>query len=377
MRFYCYILLFMVVIVSCKQSDTTPANTTAGKSVPVLYAKGFTITQYDGYKIVIVRDPLDTNKIIQQYRLITDKQFAGNNSNEINIQVPLHDIASLSTTHLGFFEALGVADKLIAFSGTKYIYSDLFTTLVSSGKIQEVGVEGGIDLELLVSLQPDIIMSYQTGDESYDHFEKMKSMQLQPVINNEYLELTPLGQAEWIKFIAAFFNLEEKATTIFDSIATNYNSIKKQAAGANTKPTVFTGLAYKNEWTIPGGKSFAANFIKDAGATYLWETDDKTGNFALSFEEIFTTAQHADFWLNVSTATLLKEILSIDKRYTYFDPFKNKTIYNNYARVNQMGGNDYWESAIVYPDKVLNDLVQIFHPELKSGDNYFYYIHLQ
>ncbi|HRF76938.1 MAG TPA: hypothetical protein PLB46_10225, partial [Chitinophagales bacterium] len=79
----------------------------------------------------------------------------------------------------------------------------------------------------------------------------------------------------------------------------------------------------------------------------------------------------------VSTATVLKEILSIDKRYTYFDPFKNKTIYNNYARVNEMGGNDYWESAIVYPDKVLNDLVRIFHPELKTGDNYFYYIHLQ
>lgn len=94
----------MVVIVSCKQSDTTPANTTTGKTVPVLYAKGFTITQYDGYKIVVVRDPLDTNKIIQQYRLITDKQFAGNHPNEINIQVPLHDIASLSTTHLGFLK---------------------------------------------------------------------------------------------------------------------------------------------------------------------------------------------------------------------------------------------------------------------------------
>ena len=75
----------MVVIVSCKQSDTTPANTTTGKTVPVLYAKGFTITQYDGYKIVVVRDPLDTNKIIQQYRLITDKQFAGNHPNEINL----------------------------------------------------------------------------------------------------------------------------------------------------------------------------------------------------------------------------------------------------------------------------------------------------
>jgi hypothetical protein len=96
----------MVVIVSCKQSDTTPANTTTGKTVPVLYAKGFTITQYDGYKIVVVRDPLDTNKIIQQYRLITDKQFAGNNSNEINIQVP-YMISQFVYHTFRFFRSLG------------------------------------------------------------------------------------------------------------------------------------------------------------------------------------------------------------------------------------------------------------------------------
>ena len=378
MRYLTAILFILVVFVSCKQSNTTETKMQSGIQVPVLYAKGFTITQYEGYKIVVVRNPLDTTKIIQQYRLIDDIKYKSNDPAVVNISVPIQDLASLSTTHLGFLEALGLSDKLIAFSGTKYIYSTAMNALVEAGKIKEVGAEGGLDVELLVQLQPDIVMSYQTGDESYDHFEKMKSMQLKPVINNEYLELTPLGQAEWIKFIAAFFNMEATATTLFNERVERYEKYKQQAALYTSKPTVFTGLAYKNEWTVPGGKSFAANYLRDAGANYLWSDDEKTGNFALTFEEIFTSAQKADIWLNVSSATSLNEMIGIDPRYAYFDAFKNKQVFNNYARVNKMGGNDYWERAIVYPDEVLLDLIKIFHPESNpDGALYMYYIHLQ
>ena len=377
MRNLFYISIIALLFISCKQEQSALGQDDHGVVIPVLYAKGFTITQYKGYKEIVVRNALDTTKIMQRYRLVDDIKYNSDDAGVMNITVPIHDLASLSTTHLGFIEALDVQDKLIAFSGTKYIYSNVITSLVEAGKIKEVGIEGGLDMELLVQLQPDIVMSYQTGDESYDHFEKMKSMLLKPVVNNEYLELTPLGQAEWIKFIAAFFNLEDKAAGIFDSIANNYNQIKKQAAQVTTQPTVFTGLAYKNEWTVPGGKSFAANYLRDAGAKYIWSSDEKTGNFALSFEEIFSAAQKADYWLNVSSTMSLLQITELDVRNSYFNPFINKKVYNNYARVNAMGGNDYWESAVVYPDRVLTDLVKIFHPELNLGADYYYYIHLQ
>lgn len=377
MRVSSFILIIGCLVVSCKQQESHVAENIAGTEISIQYAKGFTITQYNGFKEIVVRNPLDTAKIIQKYRLINDAQFSSNESDVLNIQVPLNDLACLSTTHLGFIEALGLSNKLIAFSGTKYIYSELFTQLVSTGKIQEAGVSGGLDLELLVSLQPDIIMSYQTGDESYDHFEKMRSMQLKPVVNNEYLELTPLGQAEWIKFIAAFFNVEDKAAHLFDSVVSNYNAIKLKASAVAHKPTVFTGLAYKNEWTVPGGKSFAASYLRDAGANYLWSSNQSTGNFALSFEEILTTANQAEFWINAGSSITLNQILDLDIRNSHYSAYQTKNIYNNYARVNTNGGNDYWESAVVYPDRVLSDLVKIFHPELNLGSNLFYYIHLQ
>jgi iron complex transport system substrate-binding protein len=377
MRLSLFILFIGCFAVSCKQKETYVTQNIQGTRIPIQYAKGFTITQYTGYKEIVVRNPLDTSKIIQQYRLINDSQFSSTESDVLNIQVPINDLACLSTTHLGFIEALGLSNKLIAFSGTKYIYSATLTQLVKEGKIKEAGLTGGLDLELLVSLQPDIIMSYQTGDESYDHFEKMKSMQLKPVVNNEYLELTPLGQAECIKFFAAFFNVEDKAAHLFDSVVSNYNAIKLKASAVAHKPTVFTGLAYKNEWTVPGGNSFAASYLRDAGANYLWSSNQSTGNFALSFEEILTTANQAEFWINAGSSITLKHLLDLDIRNSHYSAYLNKKIYNNYARVNTNGGNDYWESAVVYPDRVLSDLVKIFHPELNQGSDLYYYIHLK
>lgn len=375
---YLIITVFaLLFVISCKQSNNYTSDDATGNPIAISYAKGFTITEFGEYIEIVVRNPLDTTKVVQRYHLYDGDLPAVKSADAIDIKIPINDLASLSTTHIGFLEALGQINKLIAFSGTRYIYSNEVASLVHANAIQEIGNEGGIDMELLVKLQPDIVLTYQTGDESYDHYEKMRSMHLIPVIDNEYLELTPLGQAEWIKFIAAFFNVSDKANKIFDSVALNYNSIKQRALDVERKPTVFTGLAYKGEWTLPGGKSFAANYLSDAGAQYLWYDNKQTGNFPISFEEVINKAQHADYWINAGSATSTAQVVAADPRYTFFDACSKYQIFNNYLRVNENGGNDYWESAIVYPDRVLSDLVRIFHPEINTETNFNYYIQLQ
>ncbi len=361
-----------LLIISCKtkMEDSTPLE--SGIRIPVIYAKGFTIYDYGDYVSLTVRDPLDTNKIFQTYFLCHGESIT-EGKDGINIKVPLNDIACLSTTHIGFLEVLNLEDKLIAFSGSKYIYSDKITGLVNAGKIAEVGNEGGLNTELLISLKPDIIMAYDIGDAEYDHFQKLKELQLLPVLNNEYLELTPLGQAEWIKFVAAFFDKMEEANKIFEKIAEDYNSIKASTALVENKPTVFTGLAFKGEWTIPGGNSFAANYLKDAGASYLWLNDTKTGNFAVSLEEMIAKGKDGEYWLHAGAADNLNELKEGDERYQYFSALKNGNVFNNNNRVNKNGGNDYWEGGIINPQIVLKDLVKIFHPELMIDHDFVYY----
>lgn len=52
-----------------------------------------------------------------------------------------------------------------------------------------------------------------------------------------------------------------------------------------------TGVMYGDVWYVPGGRSYAAKFIEDAGGKYLWSDNPKTGSIELSFESVLEKAK--------------------------------------------------------------------------------------
>lgn len=369
-----------VLLFSCNPKEKTKdaANEQHNKDSALHYAKGFLIQEYDGCKKVIVRHPQDTNKILATYILIPDgvdtPKIA---STDIIFRIPLKKIACVSTTHVGILEKLNLVNTIVGISGTKYIYDAHVNALIADGSIAELGFEGSFDFEKIIALQPDAIITYQYDDPAYDAFGKFNAVGLHTILNNEYLELTPLGQAEWMKFIAAFFDVSEMADSVFNAIEKSYLEIKEQAIALENHPTVFTGLPFKGEWTVPGGKSFAATYLSDAGAEYLWKEDNRTGNFPIAFEQVIATALNAEYWLHAGASKTLNDIAKADSRLTSFDAWKKGNVFNNNKRLNETGGNDYWESGIVNPNLVLKDLVKILHPDLFPTDTLNYYTQLK
>jgi iron complex transport system substrate-binding protein len=167
--------------------------------------------------------------------------------------------------------------------------------------------------------------------------------------------------------------MEMEATAMFDHIAKEYNEISELTFHVRDKPDVMIGLPWKDVWYIPGANSFAAHFIHDAGGSYIW--GDKSSNEAipLSLEAVFEKGKDADIWINPGTAESLKEIIQMDERLSSFQPFKQNRIYNNNRVLNPFGGNDYWESGIMNPQKILADLIKIFHPEIIPEHQFVYY----
>ncbi|KAJ2763179.1 hypothetical protein H4S06_000237 [Coemansia sp. BCRC 34490] len=80
-----------------------------------------------------------------------------------------------------------------------------------------------------------------------------------------------LGKAEWIKFVAAFYNKEAEANTIFSEIESRYNALKKSAPNHATKPSV--GIARYNKvsngtiigWTMVPAQKWLQQGLSDAG----------------------------------------------------------------------------------------------------------------
>ncbi|BAZ18248.1 ABC transporter, periplasmic-binding protein (plasmid) [Calothrix sp. NIES-4071] len=343
--------------------------------ITVARAKGFSVEYHNNYKVITINNPWKDAKTGFKYILVQCGTPSPKNIDSAQvINVPVNSVISLSTTHLPHLAKLGVVDKLLGVSDTKIVNTSEVVEKIKTGKIANVGSNASINIEKILELNPELITTYGTGNANNDSYPKLLEAGLKVAINAEYMEDSPLGRSEWLKFTALFFNQEKKAEQIFEEVAKRYEEVVTKAKAVKTRPTVFVGFNFKGTWYMPGGKSYAAQYLEDAGANYLWSSDKSTGSLPLSFEAIIERASDAEYWLNFSQKwKQKKEILAEDSRYGDFKAVKNGNLYNNNLRVNENGGNDYWEGGISNPDMVLLDLIDIFHPDILPQHKFIFY----
>lgn len=136
---------------------------------------------------------------------------------------------------------------------------------------------------------------------------------------------------------------------------------------------MISALPYQGNWWVAGGRSYAANLIADAGGQYLWANDSSHESSPLTIEAVYRQARDADIWINLDMAKSKGDILTVDARLADFEAFKNNELYNNDARQNALGYNDYMESGTLHPHLILKDLIKIFHPALLAKHQLYYY----
>lgn len=330
----------------------------------VQYAKGFKVSQVGTSKLVEVTYPHKGATSGYKYLLVKKGTTIPKHDAGVKvIMIPIERIVCTSTTHIPLLDYLNISDKLVGFPTTDYISSEKTRKLVDAGKIEELGAEKGMNIEKLAVLKPEAVMSY-TMTADLGQLKKVQELGIPVLLNAEYLEEHPLGRAEWIKFMALFFDKEKEADQAFRMIEENYLKTKKLAASANKRPTVLSGVIYGDAWFMPGGQNYAAKLINDAGADYLWKADSTKGFMQLSFESVFEKAHAAELWIGVASFTSLEEIKNADQRYAKFNPFQIKQVYTYNARQGAKGGSEFLELGYLRPDIILNDLVKIAHPEL-------------
>lgn len=343
------------------------------KKVSINHATGFSVEYQNNYKVVTVKNPWREAKTGFKYVLAQCGTPAPEGFKETEvITVPINTVASLSTTHLPHLAKLGVVDKLVGVSNPKTVNTPEVVEKIKAGQIAELG-NNNINVERLLELNPDLVTTYGTGNPQTDNHGKLLEAGLKVAINAEYMETSPLGRAEWLKFTALFFDREGIAEKEFSEIANKYQDIAAKVQSIKKRPTVFTGFNFKGTWYTPGCKSYVARYLADAGADYLC-AENSSGSTPLSFEDVFERAATADYWLNVSQSWQnLKDVVTEDSRYGDFQAVKKGNVYNNNLRLNENGGNDYWETGISNPDLVLADLIKILHPEVLPNHKLFFY----
>jgi iron complex transport system substrate-binding protein len=335
---------------------------------------GFAIERRQGYAVATVRAPwpgaargytyvLYPRGAPKPRRPVADGYF----------EVPLRRIVAFSTTYVAQLSALGELGRLVGVDDAASVSDPGARSLIASGAIVETARNGVPNVERLLALAPDAIFAYGMGNE-WDIQPKLSEAGLPVILSGDWNESDPLARAAWIEFIAAFVGREALAASLRAATEAEYLRVRALAAGEPGKPAVLVNGPFQGTWPVSGGASYMAKLIADAGGSYLWADDARSGALSLSVEAVYERALRAEVWLNPAGVVASKADLSaLDPRLAGLPAVRAGRVWNASLRRGPGGGNDYFESAVLHPDRVLADLAKIFHPRLLADRPFSYY----
>lgn len=372
---YIPMLLLLALLFSCGNSQNKPGlnlvmGGTADSAAMIApqYAKGFNVKYADNITLLEINDP--ENKEAEQFHFaLVDKSFKGEIPNGYTrLNIPIRSAICMTSLQLSNFLKLDIPEMVVGITSTRHLHNQKMNQQLKEGKTHKIGIEGNFDNEVIIAINPDVIFISPFKRGGYD---AIRNVEIPMIPHLGYKELTPLGQAEWIKVIGLLTGNASLANSTFEAIESRYNNLKSIVDTVKRRPTVFSGEMRGGNWYAVGGRSFLAQLFRDAGGDYFLKENEESGGVTLDYETVYTNAAHADYWRIVNSFegeysyNVLKEQ---DNRYTDFDAWKKHgVIYCNMKEV------PFYERMPVEPEVVLADFIHVFHPDVLPNHKPQYY----
>jgi iron complex transport system substrate-binding protein len=276
-------------------------------------------------------------------------------------KLPFQKVMLLNSSLIGYFSELNLENKITGVSSPEYIFSEKIHQLINQNQILNIGNEQKYDIEKILSNKPDVIFTNYVPNFT-NTYEILKKNGIELIFLDEFLEQNPLEKSKYLLLFGKLFEVEEQAEKAFKNIEDNYKKIQILASKTTNKPNVLCNEMYGSQWFLPGGNSFVARLINDAGGNYILKDNKESSSVPLSFEEVFVKSENVDYWINISPHRNKKELLTLNPNYSKMKVFNSGNLYMINNREKD-GSNDYFESGVVRCDLVLRDYFKIFHPE--------------
>lgn len=351
-------LLILVLTASC--GGASHAKIEGGDTL-THSARLLTLVDHGTYSVADVTDPWDTTRLMSRYVLVPrDAKLPDNLPEGVVVRTPLQRSLVYSGVHGGAIDELGAVDAIAGVTEGQYFNNQQIVQRLSAGKIVDVGNAQSPTVEKIVNLQPDAILlsPYQNAGDGV-----VGELGVPIIRMADYMEATPLARAEWVKFLGLLYGNPEGSDAIFAKTQRRYGELREMALRRTERPTIVTEQVIDGVWYVPGGASYHAALMRDAGGTYLWGDDRSSGSLQLDFAKVFDRAHDADVWLMRSyqemTLDALKASYPLNAQ---MEAFKRGDVYNaNTSAVT------LFDDFPFHPDTILRDYIIILHPSLSLG----------
>ena len=372
MRFWLLGLL-LALGVGCKSRHSASAGD-ALSALRMEYAGRIQIDSSEHYILVRVQNPWDTARILHTYVLVgRETELPEGLPEGTLVRTPVEKALVYSSVHCGLLSELGAIDRIGGICDLKYIEIPEIQNRCASGRMVDAGNTMNPDIEKIIDFHPDaILLSPFENSGGYGRIEKLGI----PVIEcADYMETSPLGRSEWMRFFGLLFGKRRQADSLFTAVRADYLQLCDLVKSVNQRPTVISELKSGSAWYVPGGKSTTGRLYQDAGATYVWAEDEHSGSIPLSFETVFDRGQDADFWLfkyNRQQDKTLTELKSDYASYAGFRAFQTGQVYGCNS-----GQVPFYTETPFHPERLLEDLIRIFHPGVLPAGECRYFKRLE
>ena len=362
-----------VSLLSCGRR-TAAEPQTAGDSLFMKYSTLLSIAEYDGYTLATIKNPWKPGKLLHQYALVPRTSDIRHQTSALPedatvIEVPIQRAAVFTTVHCALLTEFGLGDRIVGVADSKYIKIPYIHEQIAKGRIVDCGNGLNPVVEKIMDIKPDVIML--SPFENSGGYGKTEEIGIPLIECAEYMETSPLGRAEWMRFYGLLFGVGEKADAMFHEVDSCYTALKQQATEAGEGRSVIVDKVVGSVWYMPGGHSTIGQMIQDAGGRYPWANDEQSGSLALPFESVLERGGESDVWMLRYSSDHewdYRELLSGHQGYGQLRAFREKEVYG--CNVEQ---SKFYEETPFHPNYLLNDFIQILHPDIIGTSSLRYY----
>jgi iron complex transport system substrate-binding protein len=275
---YIFTVLLLTLVFACSTKQKHNKLSGEYEIYKPKYAQGFSLYRSSDTTVLKVTDPWQfASKVEFNYLLTPNASPKALNE----IKIPVTKAVCMSTTHVAFISILDKNSAISGVSGLRHVSDSTVIAMGKENKIVDVGYDSNLSYELIFSLMPDVVFAYGVQGEFSAIEKKLNELGIKVVYFGEYMEDTPLGKAEWVLAMSAFFDEQQYAEEIFKQIETNYINAKNTLKNIKNKPKVMFNVPYKDTWYLPGTKSYMVKFINDAGAEYIYPTNEGRNSYPM------------------------------------------------------------------------------------------------
>ena len=425
-------LLALLVLTACQGGKTTAGEAEEGDTLKMKYAKLLTIVKYGEkgtassdkdaedaeyqYAEVNVANPWKAGTLLHRYILIPkgeegDKtvtrlalqRTSGMGCTTDTVRTPVERSAVFIAPHCQLMYELGCQQAIRGVCDLNYInIPDVRKRAASAGKassgnassgnassqnsIVDCGSSMAPDIERIIALKPEAILV--SPFENSGGYGKLDKLHIPIIEAADYMESSPLGRAEWMKFYGMLFgkgknisttvagkalttvagkaseatlpaSCELKADSLFAKIEKEYLKLKAEAGKLPKGLSILTERKTGNVWYVPGGQSTIGILLKDANARYIFSDDKHSGSLPMSPEQILAKGSQVDVWAfkyfggaPLSQVQLLQE----------YDGYKALAAFNR-GNIYQVDTSTvpYFELTSFHPELLLREFIILAH----------------